>query len=237
MKSLAGRTVVVTRAADQAGETAELLTSNGAIPLVVPLIEVVDEPAGMSELANLDVAGTDWIVVTSPNGAERAAALIDPTANTPKVAAVGSATMALLPRCDLVATTQSARGLLEVFPSGPGRLVVVQAAAAEPTLVEGLRDLAWDVTAISPYRTRSVVPAEHERTAALAADAVLFASGSAARAWVEVFGNRTPPVVVAIGEQTSAAAIAAGLKVSVVSADHSLYGMLVALSRYFSAAN
>jgi uroporphyrinogen-III synthase len=237
VRSLAGRTVVVTRAADQAGETAELLSSNGAIPLVVSLIEVVDEPVGMSELANIDVAGIDWIVVTSPNGAKRAAAVIEGDANIPKVAAVGSATMAVLPRCDLVAKTQSAQGLLEVFPSGPGRAVVVQAADADPTLVEGLRQRAWDVTAITPYRTRSIAPSERERKAALAADAVLFASGSAARAWVEVFGRRTPPVVVAIGDQTSAAAKAAGLKVSVVSADHSMYGMLIALSRYFSDAN
>ena len=237
MKSLAGRTVVVTRAADQAADTAELLTASGATPLIVPLIEIVDELAGMSMLANLDLTAIDWIVITSPNGARRAAPLIDRDAATPKVAAVGSATQAALPRCDLVATTQSALGLLEVFPSGPGRVVVVQAAAADATLVEGLHERGWTVTAISPYRTRSTAPSEHLRAAALAADAVLFASGSAARAWVEVFGLRTPPVVVAIGEQTSAAAKAAGLKVSVVSADHSMYGMLIALSRYFSDAN
>ena len=237
MKSLAGRTIVVTRAADQAADTAELLTASGAIPLIVPLIEIVDEPAGLSMLAGLDLAGTDWIVVTSPNGARRVAPFIDPETTSPKVAAVGSATSEVLPRCDLVADTQSAAGLLEVFPVGPGRVVVVQAAAAEPTLVEGLRQRAWDVVAVSPYRTRSVAPSEHLRAAALAADAVLFASGSAARAWVEVFGTRAPPVVVAIGEQTSAAATAAGLKVSVVSADHSIDGMLSALSRYFSDAN
>jgi uroporphyrinogen-III synthase len=237
VKPLAGRTVVVTRAADQAGETAELLASYGAIPLVVPLIEVVDDAAGISELENLDLAGIDWIVVTSPNGAARTAALIQPGATTPRVAAVGSATATALLRCDLVAKSQSALGLLEVFPSGPGRVLVVQAAAAEPTLAGGLRDKAWDVTAISPYRTRSITPSDDVRQAAMAADVVLFASGSAARAWVEVFGHGTPPVVVAIGEQTSRAAERAGLKVSVVSADHSVYGMLIALSRYFSDAN
>jgi uroporphyrinogen-III synthase len=66
---------------------------------------------------------------------------------------------------------------------------------------------------------------------------VLFASGSAARAWAAAFGQRTPPVVVAIGEQTAAAAELAGLKISAISADHSVYGMLVTLSRYFSESN
>jgi uroporphyrinogen-III synthase len=237
VKSLAGRTVVVTRPTDQAVETAELLTERGAVPLVVSLIEIIDEPAGMAQLEALDLAVVDWIVVTSPNGAKRAAALFQHGSSAPKIAAVGAATRAVLPRCDLVATTQSARGLLDVFPSGPGRVVVVQAAAADPALVEGLGERAWDAIAISPYRTRSIVPTDDERHAALAADAVLFASGSAARAWVEVFGSRTPPVVVAIGEQTSRAAEAAGLKVSVVSADHSVEGMVSALSRYFSDAN
>jgi uroporphyrinogen-III synthase len=237
MKALAGRTVVITRSAEQAGEAAELLTSFGAIPLLLPVIEVVDEPGGMADLAKFDVTGIDWIVVTSPNGAKRAARLIRPDGQAPRVAAVGSATAKALPRCDLVAETQSATGLLEVFPGGPGRVLVVQAVDSAATLVSGLAELAWEVVAISPYRTRPVTPSAAQHDAALAADAVLFASGSAARAWAGAFGDCTPPVVVAIGEQTADAADRAGLKVSVVSADHSVYGMLVALSRYFSSGN
>ena len=237
MNSLAGRTVVITRPADQAGETAELLESFGAVALVVPLIEVVDDPTGMTQLQHLELAGTDWIVITSPNGASRASVLIQPGATRPKVAAIGAATAAALPRCDLVPADQSALGLLAEFPSGPGRVVVVQAPDAAPTLVDGLRERAWQVVAVSPYRTEPVAPSADEQRAALAADAVLFASGSAARAWAAVFGHRTPPVTVAIGEQTTAAAVQAGLKIAVVSTDHSVYGMLVALSRYFSDGN
>jgi uroporphyrinogen-III synthase len=236
VRSLAGRTVVITRAADQVGETAELLASFGAIPLVVPLIQVVEEPEGVRQLQDLDLAGADWIVVTSPNGARRASALIAPQATAPKVAAVGSTTAAALPRCDLVATTQSAAGMLDGFPAGPGRVVVVQAAGAAATLTEGLIERGWDVVAVSPYRTEAITPSSDQREAALAADAVLFASGSAARAWARVFGRSTPPVVVAIGEQTAAAAKAAELKVSAVATDHSVYGMLVALGEYFSDA-
>ena len=234
MSSLAGRTVVITRAADQADDTAALLASVGATGLVVPLIEVVDEPVGMAELQGLDLTATDWIVVTSPNGAKRATLLIGREATSPKIAGVGSSTAAALPRCDLVAKTQSASGLLQIFPSGPGRVVVVQAVGAAPTLVEGLREKRWNVVAVSPYRSEPITPSAEQGRAALAADAVLFASGSAARAWAEAFGPVTPPVVVAIGEQTAAAAEDAGLKVSVVSADHSMHGMLGALSRYFS---
>ena len=152
----------------------------------------------------------------------------------PRVAAVGATTAAALPRCDLVASIQSAVGLLEVFPAGPGPVAVIQAVDAASTLVDGLIEKGWDVVAISPYRTVAAMPSPDQRLAALAADALLLASGSAARAWVEVFGTATPPVVVAIGEQTAAAAEHAGLKISAISADHSVYGMLVSLGRYLS---
>ena len=49
-------------------------------------------------------------------------------------------------------------GLLDVFPSGPGRVVVVQAVDAQDTMVLGLRKKAWNVVAMSPYRTVSATP-------------------------------------------------------------------------------
>ena len=237
MNSLAGRTVVITRAGDQADATAELVRSFDAIPILVPLIEIVDEPIGMAELASLEFDKIDWIVVTSPNGAQRVAPLLQASSSSPRVAAVGSATGAALPRCDLVADTQSALGLLQVFPEGPGKVVVVQAFDAESTLVLGLIENGWHAAAISPYRTVHVTPSTEQQQAALAADAVLLASGSAARAWAATFGQRTPPVVVAIGDQTAAAARRAGLKISAISADHSVYGMLVTLGGYLAGSN
>jgi uroporphyrinogen-III synthase len=225
--------VVVTRAADQAGPTVDLVTSFEAIPVVVPLIEVVDEPDGMARLRELDLVDLDWVVVTSPNGARRVSPLL-PSAAIPRVAAVGATTAAALPRCDLVASTQSAVGLLDVFPAGSGSVAVIQAVDAATTLVDGLVGKGWNVVAITPYRTVATLPSADQRLAALGADALLLASGSAARAWVEVFGTETPPVVVAIGPQTATAAEQAGLKVTATSADHSVYGMLVSLGRYLS---
>jgi uroporphyrinogen-III synthase len=234
MNSLAGRTVVITRAADQADETSRLVASFDGIPLVVPLIEIVDEPSGMAELAALRLETLDWVIVTSPNGARRVSPLVSPGSPAPRLAAIGAATAALLPRCDLVADTQSADGLLQIFPPGPGRIVVVQSRDADPTLVNGLVEIGWNVQSIKPFRARPVHPSDDQRRAALAADAVLFASGSAARAWVEIFGLSCPRVVIAIGGQTADAVERAGLKVSATSADHSVYGMLVCLGGYFS---
>src|SRR3954467_736344 len=109
---------------------------------------------------------------------------------------------------------QSATGLLDVFPVGPGRVLVVQAVDAAPTLVAGLTAKSWEVTAIAPYRTVTVTPPPDVQAQALDADALLLASGSAARAWVEVFGVRAPSAIVAIGPQTATAAQAVGLKIA-----------------------
>lgn len=85
---------------------------------------------------------------------------------------------------------------------------------------------------LGPYRTVPAVPTAAQQLAAFSADAVLFASGSAARAWVQVLGTSGPPIVVSMGPTTTAAAQAAGLKVSVEAADHSLSGMVDALERH-----
>lgn len=234
MSALAGRRVVVTRAGEQADGLAELLTARGAVPVIVPLIEIVADPDGAAALAALDPAGFDWLVVTSPNGARHY--LCAHAAAPPKVAAVGATTAAALAEggvpTTLVPAQQRATGLLTEFPAGTGRVLLVQAVDAEPTLAAGLTELGWQVTVNTPYRSVPARPSAAQQTAARSADAVLFASGSAARAWVAVFGETTPPVVVAIGPQTATATEQAGLKVALVAADHSLVGMVEALERH-----
>jgi uroporphyrinogen-III synthase len=237
MNPLAGQRIVITRAADQAPATAAMVAATGAIPVVVPLIEIVDEPGGMAELSSIDLPSFDWIAVTSPNGARRVASRLHAGEHGPLIAAVGGTTAAALSRCDLSGATQSAQGLLSVFADGPGRVLVIQAVDAAPTLADGLADRGWTVVTVRPYRTVSVAPSAAQRREALDADAVVFASGSAALAWVEAFGTVTPPIVVAIGNQTSAAAQRVGLKISATSTDHSVKGMLATLSRYLSSAN
>ncbi len=143
MSALAGRRVVVTRAGEQADGLAELLTARGAVPVIVPLIEIVADPDGAAALAALDPAGFDWLVVTSPNGARHY--LCAHAAAPPKVAAVGATTAAALAEggvpTTLVPAQQRATGLLAEFPAGAGRVLLVQAVDAEPTLAAGLTEL------------------------------------------------------------------------------------------------
>ena len=233
MGALAGRTVVVTRAAEQADALADILRERGALPVVVPLVEVVPVAEGSTALAALSPADFDWLVVSSPNAAR--AYLAAHTTSPAHVAAVGQATADVLAAdgvaVHLVPTHQRAAGLVAEFPSGSGRVLLVQGAEAESVLAEGLAALGWTVTTVQPYTTAPVGPPVELARQALVADAVLFASGSAARAWVQVFGQAAPPVVVAIGPQTAAAVARAGLKVSSTATDHSLAGLVDALER------
>ncbi|MFZ2442157.1 MAG: hypothetical protein WAW51_07335, partial [Ilumatobacteraceae bacterium] len=66
MGALAGRRVVVTRAAEQADELVTLLQAAGAVPVVVPLIEIVADPTATAELAALGPTRFEWLVVSSP---------------------------------------------------------------------------------------------------------------------------------------------------------------------------
>lgn len=227
--ALDGRRVVITRAAEQADELAALVRAVGAVPVVMPLVTIESVPAEVDRLGSEDPVGFDWLVVTSPNGARAyTAAHRSAPAN---VAAVGTATADALRlggvEVTFVPVRQNAEGLLDELPGhAAGNVLLVQAEAAEPTVADGLRARGLAVTAVRPYRTVPVRPSAADQLAALSADAVLFASGSAARAWHDVFGSSAPALVVSIGPRTTALAERLGLKVNLEAADHSLSGLV-----------
>ena len=112
----------------------------------------------------------------------------------------------------------------------PARVLVAQADRAADVLLDELVAAGHDVTAVTAYRTRLRHPTGDEQRTVQTADAVLFASGSAALSWADVFGTdvvtRLPPIVAAIGPTTADAARNSGLKVTHVAADHSLAGLI-----------
>lgn len=242
-RPLQGRRIVVTRAADQVDELMQQLTALGAEPIVIPLIQTVDPADGGTSLveALAHLGPSDWLVVTSPNGARRVADwlrdLVEQGSDRPLVAAVGTATAAVLDdalrphHVDLVPDRQSSDGLVQSFPSsvGAGRVLLTNAESAGADLVDGLRDKGWQVEQVAAYRTVARPPSAGELLRALAADAVLFASGSAVRAWSDAFGTATPPIVIAIGPATAAVAAEFALKVDAVATDHSLGGLVSCL--------
>ena len=230
---LVGRRVVTTR--EVPGRLDQRLRELGAEVVHVPLIEIVDPPDGGTALAAALAAidRFDWVVVTSRHGAERVGAAVPAGIRT---AAVGTATADVLSLLtgrpvDLVPGVQRAAALVQAFAERSEAagdrwsILVAQADRAEPTLVEGLRRSGHRVEVVTAYSTRLRTPDPDQLLAALDADAVAFASGSAAEAWARAIGTRTPPAVCVIGPTTAAAARAHGLPVSAEASEHSVEGL------------
>jgi uroporphyrinogen-III synthase len=237
VRPLAGRRVVTTR--EEPSDLDSLLARAGADVVNVPLIEIADVEGGeraLGEAVNA-LADDDWLAVTSRHGARRVGHLVGSRPRV-RLAAVGRATadvlaeLALRP-VDVTPARQTAADLVAAMPSPSHagvRVLVAQGDRADTTFADGLEGRGFDVTVITAYRNRSRRPSDAERHAALAADAVAFASGSAALAWVESIGPVSPPVVVVIGPTTRRVATAAGLQVTHMAADHSVDGFVAEIT-------
>jgi uroporphyrinogen-III synthase len=210
--------VIVTRPRDQARSLVERLEALGVDVVACPLIAIErtsDEP--------VDAAGYDWLVVTSPNGAEEIARR---GLNLPRVAAVGPGTAEALRASGIepafVPDESSQEGLLREFPQPPGRILFAAAEGARRHAIDGL---AADFVAL--YRTRLLTPEAPD------GDYVLLASGSAARAYAAI-GGRLP--VISIGAETSRTAREAGLTVAAEAATHAVDGLVAAVSDLMDSA-
>lgn len=227
-RPLGGRRVVTTR--DERGRLDSLLAAVGADVLHVPLIEVVDpDDAGPLAEALAHAGSYDWIVVTSRHGARRVGPSVAGI-ETVRFAAVGAATADTLTRLtgrpvDVVPARQTADDLVAAMGTGGGRVLVAQADRADSTVADGLRANGFDVDEVVAYTTRLRRPSVAESNAAVSADAVAFASGSAVEAWAEFVGQASPSVVAAIGPSTAAVCERVGLKCTHVAADHDLDGL------------
>jgi uroporphyrinogen-III synthase len=243
---LDGLRVVVCRPSDQAGPLAERLEAEGADVVFAPVISITDPDDGGEalELALASLLEGDWLVLTSPNGATRAAAALD-TGLAPgvKVAVIGPGTADRartegLP-VDLVPERSIAEGLLAEFPAPSqtgGSVVLARAAVARDVLPDGLRAMGWDVTDVAAYRTVAAHLTSSERRQAAAAEIVVFTSSSTAeKLLAELGSDAVPPVVVSIGPATSATVRAAGLDVTVEAPVHTVPGLVDALVEHARA--
>lgn len=209
--------------------------------MVVPTIEIVDPDDGGAAL-RAAVAALDtyeWVVVTSPNGAQRfCAELAGRGLGEVRLAVIGPGTAAefaahhLAPA--LVPDRFVAESLLEAFPApdpeGHGRVLLARAAVARDVLPDGLRALGWHVDVVDAYRNVPVVPDDGERRGVADADIVTFTAASAVDNWVTSFGaDSCPPIVACIGPVTAAAAAAAGLRVDIVPLEHTIDGLVDAI--------
>ena len=202
--------VLVTRPAAQAHALSEALRAEGFDVVEQPLLEV--EPLSDDPI---DVAGYDYVVVTSSNGARELARRA--AARPVRVAAIGPGTADALEQgglhADLVAQVHTQEGLVDAFPESPGRVLFVGAEDARTHLVDAL-----GADFVPVYRTVEVGVGE-----LCEADVALLASASAARAYANA-GGRGPAI--SIGPQTTAAALERGVAVVAEAESHDVRGLV-----------
>ena len=245
-KPLAGLRIVVCRPREQAKLLVDSLTAAGAEVVSAPVIAITDPADGGDALqdALARLQRGDWLVVTSPNGATKAAAA-GKLSDGVNVAAIGPGTAERAVAAGLtvrmVPDRSIAEGLMRAFPAPDtdrGRLVVLarstpSAAVARSVLPDGLRAAGWEVLDVAAYRNVAAPLSDEQRRAVAAADGVVFTSSSTVNRMVaEVGADAVPPLVASIGPATSATAAGHGLEVTVEAAEHTIDGVVAALVRH-----
>ena len=245
-KLLAGRTILVTRPADQSASLVKLLDQRGARTIVAPAIEVLPIRSAALTAALRDLAKGDfsWITITSRATVEMLASRLDSPADVrAEVAAIGDGSADAFRRWtgrapDLVPQTFTTAGLARAFPRGEGRVLCARADIAPEGLEVALATKGWSPTRVDAYRTRMprILPADaREALRSGAVDAVTFTSASTVRGFVGALGPvKGNPKVVCIGPVTAKEARDHGLTVSAVANPHTIDGVVAALERVFT---
>lgn len=261
---LAGRTVVITRAQDQADEFVVELENFGAKVILCPTIEI----CALESYERLDEAiehlyGYDWLIFTSVNGVDyffqrlkvgsRKVSDLDDL----KVCAIGEATADKLRdlhvHVDVIPENFVAEGVfhaLERFVGGSEALrglniLLPRASVARDYLPKALEDAGARIDVVPAYRT--VLPANLDRGRVGAmlsgdADCIAFTSSSTVRNLARLFdtqdlsGVLSGVVIACIGDITATTAADYGLNVKIQPQEFTIPALAHAIAEYFSAS-
>jgi uroporphyrinogen-III synthase len=242
VRALAGRTVLVTRPAQQAAELVRALERRGATAILAPAIDIVPARGAalgraLDELAQGAFA---WLTITSPRTVDVLAEHMRPRDVRARVAVVGEGTREAFRRWarrepDLVPRAFTTAALARAFPRGAGRALCPRADVAPGGLEEAIAEKGWTPTRIDAYRTRtarSLPPGARSALRRGEVDAVTFTSASTVRGFVRLLGAvRGAPRVVCIGPVTAREAREHGFVVHAVADPHTIEGLVAAVER------
>ena len=253
-RPLFGKRVLVTRSRAQASVLSHLLAQQGAQPIELPTIEIgLQESFTLLDEALGKLSSYHWIVFTSVNGVEALFQRLHHlskdtrTLASVQVCAIGSATAAALEaqglRADLVPQEFTSTRVVDAFGridlSGK-RMLLPRADMAGSALPQGLRDLGALVDDISVYRT--LTPEESRGSAHTllteGVDIATFTSSSTVRNLLSLLDGETGLLdgacIACIGPVTAETAREMGLHVDVVAGEHTIPGLVEALSHHFA---
>ena len=251
-RPLAGKRIVVTRAPAQSETITVALEALGAEVVSFPTIAI--EPIdALFDVGSL--SAFDWVVFTSGN-AVTCFGLVLERAGLPfdlqgvRVCAVGPATRATLEErgiaVSMVPEDFSGDGVLDAFQDLEidmlgQRILVPRGELATSLMPDGLRSLGAEVAEPIVYRTVCPEVAEDaiDALVALQPDIVTFTSASTARHFAQILGPDrlgllAEVLYASIGPQTTAAAEAAGLSVTISAAQHDVVGLVDAINDWIT---
>jgi len=261
-RPLAGRTVLVTRAREQAAEFAGALEAFGARVVFCPTIEIVapESYAPLDEAAE-NVHGYDWLIFTSANAVEhflrRLEALSKDVAELDelRVCAVGEATANRLAgarvHVDVVPEESRAEGVcaaLEAYAGGREglrglRFLFPRAAAGRDFIPRALEGAGARVDVVTAYRTVSPETTDRAKAGALLVgggiDCVTFTSPSTVHNFAQLFDARDLAPLLAgvrvacIGETTARAAAEHNLRADILPREQTARALARAVADYF----
>jgi uroporphyrinogen-III synthase len=236
-KPLSGRRIIVTRTRDQASELTARLSFLGAEVVEIPVIRISREVSKQT-LADvlLELGGYDWLVFTSANGVHHFFgeffALFDDirSLGLVRIACVGDSTSKAVADLRLKVECQPKKATAEALAAeliatgsmDSAKVLVITGNLNREVLVKKLEEARAMVDCLQVYKTEAVDLSLNPEAAdfrRLGADAVLFASSSSARCFVEqgdalkLDKDARKPLLGSIGAQTSEAMREAGLKV------------------------
>jgi uroporphyrinogen III methyltransferase / synthase len=261
-KPLEGRTVIVTRAASQAGDLTTLLEGYGANVVVCPTIEI-REPDNYDRLDEaLDhLYGYDWLIFTSTNGVNfflkrltsRGQQIAD--LDEIKICAIGQRTADKLNdshvHVDLVPSQSTAEGVfaaLSEFLGGDEHLrglniLLPRAAVGRDVLPEALQKAGARIDIVTTYQTVLPDKIDRGKLAAMLAgsgDCIAFTSPSTIKNLAKLFdthdlGKTLPNIVIAcIGSVTAATAAEYGLHVDIQPEQFTTADLAHTIAAYYS---
>lgn len=239
--TLAGSTVAVCRATEQAGPLLDALREAQARPLHVPLIEIVPPIDGGRALAErlADTSRFTWLAATSANAVRAVADASERRRPDLPIAVVGRATAAAATALGwsiaFAPEQQTAAGLAAELPAEPGeRVLAPMAENARPDLGAGLAARGIDAEVVVAYRNIEPPVSQGQLDELRRADAVLITSPSIIERLAALVEPARLPPLVAIGPSSVAAIEAQDLVVAEVAVEPSVDGLIDAVTRTLS---
>ncbi len=166
---LGGLRVAITRSPDRSDALVRALQHHQASPYLVPLIdfELAQDQMAFSERLDALAAGEyDWLVISSISTvralkqwcAAHATKLADLVPDGTRIATIGPSSRRVLEAEGLAVElapedTQSAAGLVDLWPRGAARVLLPHSNLAEPALAEGMSAAGATVDAVTAYVT------------------------------------------------------------------------------------